>query len=515
MSGSEVDATTGAEPTVLREEEQRLRLPDDAVVPPLASDGWSAAPGEAVLLEADYVDTEDLRLLRWGVTLRRREGGSDAGWHLKVPLAGDDAARDEVRLPLDAGAPDEVPAPLADIVRGFVRSALLVHVARIRSERRPVVLADADGPLVEVVDDRVEATRDGVVVAAFRVAEVEVLGEPDDRRRAAMDATVELLTGVGGTPQPAGKLATVLAPDGVGEPDVVVPPEPDAHSPARDAVGHVLAAQVRDLVLADLAARRRLPDAVHRLRVAARRLRSQLRAFGPVLDDAWARRLRDELAWAADGMGAARDTEVFRERLDAHAEQLSQEGRAGAVPHIAAWVDARLAAASEAALTTLRSDRYLALLDDLVEAARAPRLTDDADGGARRILTPLARRPVRALRKAVQRLDASSTAEDWHRARIRAKRARYAVDAIAPLMGSGTARRSAALERVTDVLGELQDAVVAQATLRELASDARMGGSAGFALGRLAAIEQEREGEARARFADVWRDARSDIRWKR
>ena len=53
------------------------------------------------------------------------------------------------------------------------------------------------------------------------------------------------------------------------------------------------------------------------------------------------------------------------------------------------------------------------------------------------------------------------------------------------------------------------------ATLRELASDARMSGSAGFALGRLAAIEQEREGEARARFADVWRDARSDIRWKR
>ena len=39
------------------------------------------------MLTAAYLDTDDLRLARWRVSLRRREGGTDEGWHLKLPVA--------------------------------------------------------------------------------------------------------------------------------------------------------------------------------------------------------------------------------------------------------------------------------------------------------------------------------------------------------------------------------------------------------------------------------------------
>lgn len=511
-------SATSSGPTVHRESERKVRLPDDVQLPRLAGDGWTATVDEPAHLAADYYDTADLRLLRWGVTLRRRAGGHDAGWHLKLPVAGaDGSVRDEVRMPLGAGEAGEVPEPMSDVVRALVRSAPLEHVATMRTTRRPVTLRDPDGPLVEVADDRVEVTRAGDVVAAFREVEVEALGEPE-RTDAVVAAIVDRLLQVGGTPHERGKLASSLAPDGLDAPDVVVPPAAGPHDPARDAVVRALAGHVRDLLLADVAARRGMPDAVHKLRVAARRLRSLLRAFAPVLDEQWARALRDELGWASDGMGSARDTEVFRERLDEHAEQLTADDREGALRGIAAWVDARLAAASADALATMRTDRYVRLLDQLVETARAPRFVDgsaDADGEARAVLSGLARRPVRTFVKAVGRLGPESTSGEWHRARIRAKRARYAVDAVVPVMGKGTARRAAALARVTDVLGELHDSTVAQATLRELAAEGGADGPEGFALGQLAAIEAAREDAARTAFWDLWQDARRDLRWKR
>jgi CHAD domain-containing protein len=513
-SGSMDAPATSPDPTIHREVERRVRLPAGVPLPRLVGDGWTATAGERASLVADYYDTADQRLLRWGVTLRRRTGGADAGWHLKLPVAGEDGSvRDEVRVPLGAGAEGQVPDVLADIVRAFTRSAPLELVATIRTDRSPVTLHDDDGPLVEVVDDRVAARRGDEVLPAFRVVEVEVLGERDERTDGVVRAVVDALVGAGGTPQ-AGKLASVLAPDGVGAPDVVVPPAVGPHDRARDAVVRVLATHVRDLLLADVAARRGLPDAVHKLRVAARRLRSLLRAFGPVLDEQWARMLRDELGWATDGMGTARDTEVFRERLDEHAEQLTTEDREEAVRGIAAWVDARLAQATAVALETMRAERYLRLLDRLVEAARAPRFTAETDGEARAVLSVLARRPVRALVTEVTGLGPESTAAQWHRARICAKRARYADDAVVPMMGEGTRRRAEALERVTDVLGDLHDASVAQSTLRELAAEGRSDGPEGFALGQLAAIEAGREDAARADFWVLWREARGQIRWK-
>ena len=78
------------------------------------------------LLDAVYYDTDDLRLARNRMTLRRREGGDDAGWHLKIPTT--DGARDEIGRPL--GDPGQVPQDLLDLVAVRVRGAELHPVAR-------------------------------------------------------------------------------------------------------------------------------------------------------------------------------------------------------------------------------------------------------------------------------------------------------------------------------------------------------------------------------------------------
>lgn len=106
-------------------------------------------------LEADYYDTDDLRLIRAGVTLRRRRGGDDAGWHLKLPAGGQ--TRREIRLPL-GGSDRQVPAELAGLVRVHTRGQPLRPVAQVTTNRRRLtLLGQAGESLAEVVEDDVRA----------------------------------------------------------------------------------------------------------------------------------------------------------------------------------------------------------------------------------------------------------------------------------------------------------------------------------------------------------------------
>src|ERR1700733_12445393 len=128
-------------------------------------------------LQAEYYDTADLRLLRSGITLRRRQGGSDPGWHLKLPTGED--SREEIRLPLGRTG-RRVPSELASLVRARTRGQALAPVAMITTVRRATTLLDTDGePLAEVADDHVRGipvTGGAAGPVQWREIEVELAG---------------------------------------------------------------------------------------------------------------------------------------------------------------------------------------------------------------------------------------------------------------------------------------------------------------------------------------------------
>src|SRR5450756_952218 len=198
-------------------------------------DGVAVTPPEAVRLETVYYDTPDLRLARWGVSLRHRAG---EGWTLKLPPAdatGQLLERDE--LVFQGGAKKPPPAAVA-IVRAYVRKAELIPVARLSTVRRRVRLLDgAGGRLAEVVDDEV-SVRDGRRVAArFREIEVEVAGGDDGDRIVA--PLVARLRGAGApAPDPTPKHIRALGPRAM-EPAEVSPALVQQDSPARDVIRSV------------------------------------------------------------------------------------------------------------------------------------------------------------------------------------------------------------------------------------------------------------------------------------
>ncbi len=124
------------------------------------------------VLEAEYYDTDDFRLIRHGVTLRRRRGGTDPGWHLKLPVSSE--TRREIRLPLGRGG-RQVPARLSALVRGYTRGAALRPVARIRTRRQVLTLVDdAGGSLAEIAADDVSAQTLGEETALSQWNELEI-----------------------------------------------------------------------------------------------------------------------------------------------------------------------------------------------------------------------------------------------------------------------------------------------------------------------------------------------------
>lgn len=494
-----------------REIERKLRVPPGFALPDLtAVDGvMRVEPQSAFTMSNTYYDTPDLRLFRWGITLRLRLGSPDAGWHLKLPVDSAAAgARDEIR----AAVAEELPAELANLVTAFVREAPLAPIATLTTQRTPLLLINAGGATrAEVVDDTVTVLDGQRVTMSFREIEVEALPSHDGSLdEDLLDRVAHHLIAAGAEPGTVSKVGAALGPRALVPPDIPELAWPDAHDPAGDVVRAYLALHTRRLVRADLRLRRDLPDAVHQMRVSARRLRSGLKVFRPLVDEDWAGRLRDELGWMASGLGEARDTEVLQERLDVHAETLGAEDAARARAVIDRVLEARMVAAAGAARAVVDSPRYRALLADLVDGVRRPPLTLQARLPADDVLPPLVAQAFRRLKRRIAALDLDTPSEQWHSARIIAKQARYAADAVAPVLGSDVGTLADQLADVTEILGHHQDSYVAQATLRDLSTQADP--AAAFALGRLLGVEEAAEITDRVTLLDMWPRVRKAAR---
>lgn len=497
------------------EVEDKFRVHPGFTLPVLHGDGGPVAVVSAprtTTLTAVYFDTEDLRLAREGITLRHRSGDGADGWQLKRPVHGARVGtRDELH---EDGSLEQMPPGLRAQVTAFVRHAELGPRATLRTERTTYELIDAQGsPLAELVDDRVEALSGDHHAVTFREIEVE------DRQGGApvLDHVGGLLLGAGavaGEFQP--KVVQALGAAATTPPDPPPPAPVGRKDPARALVTATLRRHVRSLLAHDAGVRVDAQDAVHQMRVSARRLRSTLRDFAPLLDHEWGERLQDELRWLGSALAGGRNTEVVEARLRAALAALPPSL---VVDDAEQRLDAMLRAEAEGARApidaALSSERYLDLLDDLVDAATDPRTTDLADRPCDEVLPGLMTVSWRRLAKRAEAaIRGSAEPGGYHRARIAAKRTRYLAEALVEVYAKPAKRFAARVEALQELLGEHQDAVVAAAMLRRAVDDQQLGRSA-FTFGVLHAAEQHAAERARARFRVRWPKAarRRHRRW--
>jgi CHAD domain-containing protein len=483
----------------MTEREAKLAAPPGFQLPELGGpdDGFEAEPQTARRLRTTYYDTADLRLARWGASLRHRPG---EGWTVKLPEGQDGAllVRAEHTFPGDGRRP---PAEALALVRPFVRTARLAPSARMRTLRRPVELRDPEGSrLAEVVDDEVQVLDGRRILARFRELEVE-LDEAGDT--GLLERVVDRLLEAGAQaaePTPKylralGGRERVLGPE-------VVQPEVDAGASVETLLRHDLAGGTLRLFRHEAGVRTgEDPEAVHQARVATRRIRSTLRTFSKLLDEEWTDRLRADLKWLADLLGEVRDTDVLLERFSGHLAELpAADAKAGR------WLLARLAGQRDDArrrlLGAMASRKYVVLLDDLVAAAAAPALLPGADGPAAELMPALVAKPWKKLRKEVRGAGDDPADHELHQIRIRAKRARYAAEAVEPVIGKPAGDFADAVADIQSVLGDHQDAVVGEAWLRGAAGAGRR--DAALVAGMLIAAERASAASTRDGWRQVW-----------
>ncbi len=404
--------------------------------------------------DTTYFDTDDLRLARWGASLRYRPS---EGWTVKLPAERDAPflVRPEIVF---EGSGDAPPAASLELVRGFVRREPLHPSVRMITLRRRTGLHGADGRLIAAVVDDSVSVLNGSNPSSFRELEVEI-GE--EMTPGLLDALVERLRQAGaGAPDQTAKYIRALAPRTPLAPEVAVT-DVGADAPAGAVVRRAIAHSVIRLIVHDPVVRLDADiEGVHQARVATRRLRSDLRTFRPLLERPWSEALRDELGWIARILGDVRDGDVLLARLRKLAEELPSGDREAAAAVLSALQEVRDTAHAQL-LETLRGHRYLALLDRLVEGANMPALAAAADAPASEVVPELVRRPWHKLDKRARRLDEQPTDEQLHDIRIRTKRVRYAAEAVAPVVGKPARAFARSAASLQDVLGDLNDAVVA------------------------------------------------------
>jgi CHAD domain-containing protein len=487
----------------VQEREAKLAAPPGFDVPELGGpgDGFQAEPLPERRLQTTYYDTPDLRLARWGASLRYRPG---EGWTVKLP-----EGRDGVQLVraehVFGGDGRKPPAEAVALVRAFVRTGKLAPAARMRTVRRPVELRDPGGSrLAELVDDDVQVLDGRRIAARFRELEVEL---DEDADAGLLDQVVDRLLEAGAqAAEPTPKYLRALGGRERTLGPEVVEPEVDASSSVETLLRHDLASGTLRLFRHEAGVRiGEDPEAVHQARVATRRIRSTLRTFSGLLDQEWTDRLRDDLKWLANLLGEVRDTDVLLERFSEHLAALPADDAKGGRRLLDRLADQR-DQARKRLLGAMASDKYAQLLEDLVAAAAAPALLPGADRPAAEVMPPLVAKPWKKLRKSVGKAGDDPPDHELHQIRIRAKRARYAAEAVEPVIGKPAEDFADAIADLQGVLGDHQDAVVGEAWLRGAAASA--GRDVALVAGLLIAAERASAADTRGRWGKVWKAAK-------
>jgi CHAD domain-containing protein len=488
------------------EVERKFDVPESTVTP--SFEGIAAVARVENLptqsLDAIYFDTQTQDLARNKITLRRRTGGHDAGWHLKLPAGPD--ARTEIRTPLGSADDDTVPSDLLDVVLAIVRDRPIKPVARITTQRESQVLYGIQGaPFAEFSNDHVRAWSaggeipdSGPVEQEWREWELEL-----DESRGASDTELlnrlsNRLLDAGGEPAGhASKLARVLG----------TTLQSNGTQAPEDPVQRAVAEQVDELLVWDRAVRADVFDSVHQMRVTTRKIRSLLKDAQELLGVsegtyAW---VLDELRELAGLLGVARDAEVLAQRYEQELDRLSPELVRGPVrERLIEGAKRRYQSGLRRSLIAMRSQRYFRLLDALDSMVAESPVTAAGEQPAP-VTIDAAYKKVRKAAKAAAQADHAALEDEaepsahedqqddedhdhdpeherdeaLHVIRKRAKRLRYTAAA------TGADDVSKQAKAIQSLLGDHQDSVVSREHLTQQADAAYAAGEDTFTYGLL------------------------------
>jgi CHAD domain-containing protein len=451
------------------ERERKLSVDDDFTLPPLQVD---TTPKH---LRAMYFDTDDHRLARYGVTLRRRFEDGRPLWQLKLPTDGD---RLEIE---DETASPTVPVELARLVTAFVRGRELVPLAELHTLRRAVRVSSGGKAVAEVVHDTVQVHEGGRFVRSFSEVEIEQLA---DGSEADLEQLEQYLLASGAHPGDGRpKVFQALDLPAPGESRI------KRSAPAIDHLAWYLQAQLDALVTADPPTRRDDIAGVHAMRVATRRMRSALKEGRKLLDREWVGETRSELAWLGGALGDVRDFDVFAAHVARQVKALGPEAAEGGA-ELVRLIHGHSELARKQLADVLASARYVALLDRLEAVYDGLPVAPQSVS-----LEYLLHRAAWRGRRSLHGVSASSSDAELHELRLAAKRTRYAAELARRAVGRDAKRLAARAADLQGLLGDHQDTVVAEERLLRIGPEGSP--AAAFVAGRL--LERERDRRAAAR----------------
>jgi CHAD domain-containing protein len=460
------------------ETETKLSVEPDFRLPPL-----SGRPLPRRLFTSTYFDTLDHCLARSNITLRCRIEKGSVAWQLKLPL---DGARREIELQDASMTP---PAGIVEALVVLLEGKHLVPIAELHTSRIGIRMRDGGHNAAEVMLDTVSVLRKGAVIQRFRELEIESLNGEEE----FIDRLASTLHGVGArTHDGRPKLFRALS---------LAYHSLDA--PAEDAsiVDHLrysLLQQLQNLKQCDPGIRLGgETEDVHRIRVAARRMRTILLAVRTIVHPEWVDPPLSGLKWLGEVFARARDLDVQMRYFRREAEQFKARDRRPLERFLRRLQNER-ERAQRMMLDEMKTAKYLGFVSKLQEAAEAPAVVNTEC-----TLIDVAARQFRKLRKTIRKLKRSPSNADLHRVRIKTKRARYAAELAEVCDGKAVTRFIKTTERFQDLLGMHQDAVLAEQYVQGLLQD-QGGQQAAFTAGLLVARANQQREEVRRKFWSEW-----------
>ena len=500
-------------------------------------DGFDVSAPRLRRLTDRYLDTDDGLLRQAGYGLRERRSLADGAQALEATLKSLGAGgahpvrRAEFSEPLategDADAP-AAGAPRLRLAGGPVGARLhavagerpLRVLLRVDTERTTRVLRSGGAELAEIAVDRCTLAAPRAPRRRLDRVEVELTGGSDPEAvRGFVDALAEACSL---TPAQASKLEAGLARPGGetgGSPAARRwPPVLRRRAPMSEAAGAALRAPLAALAAAEPVARAGSdPEGVHRMRVATRRLQAALSLYAPVLGTG-SGVLRGELRWLRRALGDVRDLDTHLERIERYRAAAGPRDRAALAPLGELLTRRRDEARLESMLPALDGERYTALLAGVASlaAGRGAEAVPGAADRASAALRPAIRSSGRAFARSLRLARREDGPDQRHRARIRAKRLRYALECSGSLYGRPGRRAIKALRPLQELLGAERDALLAAAALSSIAEEP---GAAGLpeatlrAMSERSAIERRRARELSGELPRA--SARAERRWRR